>query len=224
MSYVGAPHQFLGDVLPLDFRAEIFSLVDAAWPRVKGPFDIWREPRITALLRLALIEVNEAQYAGDTPFHIERESQKCDPKTGKEVERSDIEFHLRYHNIRGQQPYFVFESKRLNVPYGDSVHSEAQAYVGDGGMGHLLAGGYDTVPDHSGMLAYVMDGNIAIAKRSVEKHLASKSEQVRLHGDAKIRPSAWMPKGSPHGETHHTTGSQPTVLFHMFLAVTRPRR
>jgi hypothetical protein len=74
------------------------------------------------------------------------------------------------------------------------------------------------------MLAYVMDGNIATAKLSVEKHLARKSEQVRLHGDAKIHPSAWMPKGSPHGETHHTTGSQPTVLFHMFLAVTRTRR
>ena len=224
MSYVGAPHQFLGDVLPSDFRADIFSLVEAAWPRVDDPFKIRREPRITALLRLALIEANEARYESDPPFDIGSEVQKCDPKTGKEVERTDLEFRLRHHYIRGQRPYFVFESKRLNIPYGDAVRSEAHEYVGDGGMGCLLASGYDSKPDYSGMLAYVMDGNVATAKRSVEKSLANKSGEVRLRGDAKIHPSAWMPKGSQHGETHHTTGSQPTVLFHMFLVVTRSRR
>lgn len=221
MRFAGTTHQFLGGILPSDFRAEIFSLVEAAWPRVKNPFDVWREPRITALLRLALIEVNEARYEADTPFHIERESQKCDPKTGKEVERSDLEFHLRCHNIRGQKPYFVFESKRLNVPYGDAVHSEAQAYVGDGGMGYLLAGGYNTVPDHSGMLAYVMDGNIAAAKKSVETQIERKSDELRLHGDAKIHSSTLMPSSGPHGETHHTFVAQKAAIFHMFLPVAR---
>lgn len=224
MKLIGATHQFLGEVLSDDFRAEIFSLVDAAWLHLKSPFDIWREPRITALLRLAIIDVNEAQFAGDTPFHIERESQKCDPKTGKEVERSDVEFHLRYHNIRGQKPYFVFESKRLNVPYGDTVHSEAQAYVGDEGMGHLLSGGYDAVPDYSGMLAYVMDGNVATAKRSVEKQLAAKSGDLSLRGKAKIHTSDLMPRGGAHGETHHSTGGQASVVFHMFLPARRSRR
>lgn len=224
MRNIGSAHRFLGEVLPSDFRAEIFSLVEAAWPTVPSPRDAWLEPRITGLLQQVMISEQETRYKTDPPFHISEDVKRRDPKTGKEKERSDVEIHLRHHYIKGQRPYFVFESKRLNVPYGGVPSPNTHEYVGEGGMGCLLAGGYDTVPDYRGMLAYVMNGNVATAKRSVERHLVNKSEELRLRGDAKIHPSAWMPKGSPHGETHHTTGSQPTVLFHMFLAVTRSRR
>lgn len=220
MTYSGATHDFLGDVLPdKDSRAEIFSLVEQAWPNVPSPRDAWLEPRITGLLKLAMVEAQETRYKTDPPFHISEDTKIRDPITGKEKERTDVEVHLRHHYIKGQRPYFVFESKRLNVPYGGVPSPNVHEYVGDGGMGCLLAGGYNTVPSYSGMLAYVMDGNVATAKRAVEKQLANKSTELRLRGDAKIHPSAFMPKGSPHGETHHTTGSQPTVLFHMLLVV-----
>jgi hypothetical protein len=40
MKFAGMTHQFLGDVLPSDFRAEIFSLVEAAFrlPLAARPF------------------------------------------------------------------------------------------------------------------------------------------------------------------------------------------
>ena len=79
----------------------------------------------------------------------------------------------------------------------------------------------DTVPDYSGMLAYVMDGNIATAKQSVEAQIGRKSEELRLHGEAKIHSSKLMPKGGSHGETHHKTDGQKSAIFHMFLLVTR---
>ena len=224
MRLTGTAHQFLGDVLPSDFRAEICSLVEAAWPNVPSPHDAWLEPRITGLLRLAMIEGQEARYETDPPFHISDDAKIRDPRTGKEKERTDVEVHLRHHYIKGLKPYFVFESKRLNVPYGGVPSPNVHEYVGDGGMGCLLAGGYNTVPNYSGMLAYVMDGNIATAKRSVEKQLANKSAEMRLRGDAKIHSSAFMPNGSPHGETHHTSGGRDSVLFHMFLPAARSRR
>lgn len=224
MNLIGAPHQFLGNVLPSDFRPEIFSMVEKAWPNVPSPRDAWLEPRITGLLKLAMVEAQETRYETDPPFHISEDAKIRDPKTGKEKERTDVEIHLRHHYIKGQRPYFVFESKRLNVPYGGAPRPNVLEYISDDGMGHLLAGGYDTVPNYSGMLAYVMDGDIMTAKRAVEKQLANKSAELRLRGYAKIHPSAWMPKGSPHGETRHTTGSQPAILFHMFLPVLRSRR
>lgn len=222
MTYSGATHDFLGGVLPdKDLRAEIFSLVEQAWPNVPSPRDAWLEPRITGLLQMAMIQLQESRYEADPPFDVREDVKLRDPVSGKEAERMDLGIWLRHQYIKGCKPYFVFEAKRLNVLIGGVVRSEAHEYVGDGGMGCLLAGGYNTVPNYSGMLAYVMDGNIATAKRSVEKQLASKSGQVRLHGDAKIHSSAWMLKSSPHGETRHTTDSEPAVLFHMFLAVTR---
>ena len=225
MTHSGATHDFLGDVLPdKDFRAEIFSLVELAWPSVPSPRDAWLEPKITGLLQMAMIREQESRYDADPPFDVREDTKLRHPISGKETERLDLGIWLRDHYIKGYKPYFVFEAKRLNVSIGGVVRPEAHEYVGDEGMGCLLAGSYNTVPNYSGMLAYVMDGNIATAKRFVEKHLASKSEQVRLHGEAKIHPSAWMPIGSPHGETHHITGTQKTVIFHMFFAVTRSRR
>ncbi len=221
MRFGGATHQFLGDVLPSDFRAEIFSLVEAAWPKVPSPHHAWLEPRITGLLQREMITEQESRYKTDPPFHISEDVKKRDPKTGKEKERTDVEIHLRHHYIKGQKPYFVFESKRLNVPYGDVVRSNANAYVGDEGMGCLIAGGYEAVPDYCGMLAFVMDGNITKAKQFVETHLGTKSEELRLDGDAKIHPSMLMPKGSPHGHTCHTIDKQRSVIFHIFLPLTR---
>ena len=220
MIYTGKTHDFLGDVLPdEDFRAGIFSLVDSAWLQVKLPRGIRLEPRITGLLRRSMIQEQEARFASEPPFFINEEIKKRDPITGKEFERTDVEIHLRQHYIKGQKPYFVFESKRLNVSYGGRISPEASAYVADGGMGHLLTGGYESVPNYSGMLAYVMDGNVATAKQAVERLLGSKSDELRLRGNAKIHPSKLMPSGCPHGETHHSEGKQPSVIFHMFLPV-----
>ncbi|MBE0543416.1 MAG: hypothetical protein IH623_18895 [Verrucomicrobia bacterium] len=224
MRFLGATHKFLGDVLPSDFRAEIFSLVENAWPNVPSPRDAWLEPRITGLLKLAMIAAQEARYEADPPFHISEDTKIRDPKTGKEKERTDAEIHLRHHYIKGQRPYFVFESKRLNVPYGGVPSPNVHEYVGDGGMGCLLAGGYNTVPNYSGMLAFVMDGNIATAKRAVEKQLARRSEELCLRGEAKFQASALMAKGSPHGETHHTSGGRTSIIFHIFLPAVRAQR
>lgn len=224
MNHLGAPHQFLGDVLPADFRAEIFSLVDAAWCRVKCPHDIRFEPRITGLLQLAMIEEHESIYEADPPFDIREDVKIRDPITGKESERMDLGIWLRQCYIKGQKPYFVFESKKLNISRVGVLDSNVHDYAGPEGLGHLLAGGYHSSHDRSGMIAFVMDGNISTAKQSVEKQLDRKADELRLLGAAKIHPSALMPKGSPHGETHHTSGGQTSVIFHMFLAVSRSRR
>jgi len=220
MTYSGKTHDFLGDVLPdEDYRLDIFRLVVSAWPKVKLPRGIRLEPRITGLLRLAMVGEQETIFEPDPPFFITEEVKKRDPLKGKEFERTDVEIHLRHSYIRGQKPYFVFESKRLNVSYGTAVRSEAHAYVAEGGMGHLLAGGYESVPNFNGMLAYVMDGQLAKAKDAVEKQLASKSGELQLVGEAKIHSSKLMPAGSPHGETRHVKGAEEFKLFHLFLAV-----
>src|SRR5579864_9149812 len=102
MNHAGSAHQFLSDVLPSDFRADIFSLVETAWPRVPKPRDLWLEPRITGLLQQAMIAEQELRYKTDPPFYISEDVKKRDPKTGKERERSDVEIHLRHHYIKGQ--------------------------------------------------------------------------------------------------------------------------
>jgi len=219
MISAGKTHQFLGDVLPSDFRAEIFRLVDAAWLRVKLPRSKRLEPRITGLLQHSVIAEQESLYGHTAPFFILEDTKRRDPKTGKEIDRSDLEFHLLAHRIRAQRAYFVFESKRLNISYGGAPDSNASEYVGDGGMGCLLSGSYNAISDYSGMLAYVMDGNVTEAKHAVERHIVRKSEELRIRGEAKIHPSEFVPKRSPHGETHHLNDAEEFKIFHIFLSV-----
>ncbi len=219
MRFTGKTHLFLGDVLPPDFRSEIFSLVDSAWKRVKLPRRIKFEPRITGLLQLAMIKEQESIYEADPPFDIREDVKIRNPISGKETERMDLGIWLRQHYIKGQKPYFVFESKKLNIIRVGVFDSNIHEYVGEAGMGHLLAGGYHSGRDRCGMIAFVMDSNVATAKKAVAKQLGNKSEEVRLRGEAKIHASKLMPVSSAHGETHHTDGKQPFVIFHMFLPV-----
>ena len=216
MIIAGATHQFLGDVLPQDFRREIFEMVEAAWKRVGTA---WLEPRITGLLQQAIIAEQETRYKVNPPFLILEDIKRRDPKTGKEIERSDLDFHLRNYYIKGQRPYFVFESKRLNIPYEKGVKVNADEYIGDGGMGCLLAGQYETAPSFSGMLAFVMDGKLAKAKAAVEAAILQSAKELKLQGPHQIRPSNLMPNDKFHGETCHTDGTGNFLIFHMFLAI-----
>lgn len=217
MTCSGKTHDFLDDVLPdQDYRADIFSLVDGAWSKVTLPKGKRHEPRITGLLQLAMKELNESRYRGNPPFSIREDVKIRNPSTGKEVERMDLGIWLNQHYIKGENPYFVFESKKLNI---SEWESNAYEYVSDEGMGHLLAGGYTSKRDYCGMLGFVMDGKVAKAKQALEKQFVNKSEGLQLSGEPKIHSSKLMPAGSPHGETRHVQGAEEFTLFHIFLAV-----
>ncbi len=198
MRITGTTHLFLGDVLPPDFRQEIFSLVEAAWARVKFPHDIKFEPRITGLLQLAMVEEHESTYQADPSFDVREDLKIRDPITGKEVQRMDLGIWLRQHYIKGQRPYFVFESKKLNISRVGVLDSNVHEYLGDGRVGASACWWLSFSSHHRGMLAFVMDGNVVKAKQAVEKQLKNKSEELQLYGEAKIHSSRLMcPKTEP---------------------------
>ena len=217
MEYLGTTHPFLADVLPVDFRAEVFDLVETAWPAIKDPMGAWLEPRITGLLRLAMIQAQEAHYSDDPPFFILEEVKKRDPLTGKETERSDVEIHLRHFYIQGQKPFFVFESKRLNVPYAGSVSTNANEYVGGGGMGCLVNGQYQSAPSFSGMLGYVMDGNVTAARAAIDSVLPAKAVTLSLNSPHAVQAAKLIPTGKYRGETRHQSSAGEYAIFHLFL-------
>ena len=95
-----------------------------------------------------MIAAQESKYAGDPPFFILEEVKKRDPLTGKEIERSDVEIHLRHFYIIGQKPFFVFESKRLNVPYAAGVEASYTAAAGAYHDQMILVAGHECSVTH----------------------------------------------------------------------------
>lgn len=217
MQYHGATHPFLADVLPVDFRPDIFDLVETAWPTITDPMGAWLEPRITGLLRLAMIKAQEAKYADDPPFFILEEVKKRDLVTGKEIERSDVEIHLRHFYITGQKPFFVFESKRLNVPYAGGITSNAGEYVGDGGMGCLVNGQYQCAPSFAGMLGYVMDGDVGAARTAIDSALPPNAVALCLKAPHSVGTAQLIPAGQLRGETRHQGAAGEYAIFHLLL-------
>lgn len=219
MEFIGSPHAFLGNVLPCDFRPTIFRLIEAAWLRVENPQKIWLEPRITGCLAKALIDEQEFRFAGDPPFHIQEDVKIRDNTTGKENARTDLEIHLRQPYIRGQKPYFIFEAKRLNIPYDDKLDTNASEYVGAEGMRCLLTDKYSVTPGHGGMLGYVMDGCVQSARDAIEKLLLLHKSETLLVEPPVLRPISCLPPNIAHIETHHSMHKETFTVFHILLRV-----
>jgi len=221
MPYLGALHTFFADVLTSDFRADIFDLVETAWPRITDPTDAWLEPRITGLLRTAMISEQEAKYSRNSPFFILEEVKKRDPISGKEIERSDIEIHLRHFYITGQKPYFVFESKRLNIPYDTGVASNVGEYVGSSGMGCLVNGQYQSAPSLSGMLGYVMNGDVKSARSAIDNALKKNAAVLHLCKCSNLQVPKSIPAGKHRNETLHLGLEGEYAIFHLFLPINK---
>jgi hypothetical protein len=73
------------------------------------------------------------------------------------------------------------------------------------------------------------EGSLTQAKETLFKIFAAVKRDFNgsLFGEeleGEIHSSTHMPKGSPHGETHHTIATQRSAIFHIFLPLTRSPR
>jgi hypothetical protein len=225
MQTAGNPDPFLGDIIPYKFVPEILDLVVGAWCRIPRLKPNHLEPRITALLRRACIGEYEQRYRGQAwPFIVTNEDQLTDPRTGRQVARTDLEVHIRSLNIPEQRPFFTFEAKRLNIPNRNRVRSNAAEYVGDGGMMCFVTSRYD--PIFCGMLGYVMNGNIGTARVALAIAIGRKHRSLRLRHPKQLVLSSRLPNDNRYGETSHAGKTGEFTMHHLFLSrrTASPRR
>jgi hypothetical protein len=214
----GDPRPFFSDLLPDGFIPHILELVMGVWEDMKKPPRDALEPRMTALLTDALIaEIEES----DLPFLVFQERPITDPDSGKQVARTDLEFYHRDLRIRNQQPYFTFESKRLNIPGSRGRKSNASAYVGKDGMMCFVTGKYSQGGSFCGMLGYVLDGDVTAAYRAIKDAIKKNAGDLRLASPRGLMPSNLMPAHPYNGETHHQRNGRPLAIFHLLLSFSR---
>jgi len=217
MQTAGNATTFFSDVIPDKFVPEILDLVVAAWERMPKLDQRQFEPRITALLKLACVEEYDEKYRTQgPPFFVVPENQIADPVTGKEVARTDLDIHIRSLHIPKQRPYFTFEAKRLNIPGGKRVRSNATEYVGDSGMMCFITVRY--APVFCGMLGYVMNSNTTTARNAVATAIHRRRRRLRLRLPKKLAPSSQKPQDARHAETHHSSGGREFTMHHVFLS------
>jgi len=212
MAVAGSPDPW-APTFPHDLVPRILELVIAAWAGLPKPSSQELETRITRNLRNALRQARNATR--DLPCLIDREVVEDDAASCAEKGRIDIRFIHGYD----EAVYFAFECKRLNVTASTGGCSAlAREYVEEGMM-RFVTGKYAGGLEHGGMIAFVMDGNSAVATARVDVEVKARSLPLRMATGSGLAVSALLPTTPAVRETRHPRRLPPLTLHHVFLTV-----
>lgn len=155
------------------------------------------------------------------PIELFREVPLYDRKRArqKQLGRSDLTF-LYSTGARKPWPYFVIESKRLHVTFRSGWKGLVSDYVtGRQGMMCFIEERYARDLDCAGMLAYVFDGAVEMARSSVATAIESNFSQLKCLGKPRFGPSPVLKDDLRVSESSHSLPNRSFRIYHLFLAV-----
>jgi hypothetical protein len=209
MKALGSPDEWV-DFIETQVPA-ILALVIETWETMPPPAGNELEDTVSESLCRAL---RQSRNGCDLPFRIDTQLVELDPAAGQEHGRMDIAFSPMYPR---ENIYFALECKRLNVRVMDGVRPCFAEYVRFGMM-RFVRGQYASAVRHGGMLAFVLDGNVAGAVTGVEGNIHANLSD--LGTDTGLQPSTGRPGDDRVRETRHRRNGQvlPFVIQHLFMA------
>ena len=195
-----------------DLVPDILELVRNTWNTMLplAP-DALENPTTKALCR----RLRQSRDAAELPLRIDNELVELGESSDVDQGRMDIVF---VPMLPTEDVYFCFECKRLNVTRSGSTRSHATEYV-IRGMMRFITGQYASRVRHGGMLAYVMDGNVARAINDVSAVIGRRHEELGVEGPCLVRQSSIRTTDPSAKETRHwrEVNGDRFVIQHLFL-------
>jgi hypothetical protein len=211
VNIVGSPDAWADLIDPM--VPEILNLIVESWNAMPPISSDEKEDNITiALCRI----LQQNRTVRNLMFQIHIQYVELEPLAGPEVGRLDIAF---VPLIPREDIYFCLESKRLNATSNGRVRSYASEYVVFG-MLRFVTGQYSKAVRHGGMIAYVLDGDVARAMQNVEANIRTNCVTLRTNPPGQFVASSVLTANSRAKETHHHRKHE-TVVFqihHLFMA------
>jgi len=210
VAVVGTPTDWADLIDPM--VPQILSLVIAAWEGMPPPAPDELEDNITIALCRAL---QQERTARSLMFQIRTQVVELDPVPGEDFGRMDIVF---IPLVPREDIYFCLESKRLNVVKDGETRAYASEYV-TLGMVRFVSGQYSMAVRHGGMIAYVLDGNVARAMTSIESNIRRQYAALAMTAPGAFLSSTSLKGDARARETHHRRAHE-TQLFrihHLFV-------
>ena len=211
MSIIGAPTEWV-DLIESQVP-EILCLVISTWEGMASPASDAREDAITTALCRAL---RNNRTARGLMFTIETQQVELDPQPGQDLGRLDIAFRPL---VPREEFYFCLECKRLNAVVNGRRRAYSVEYVRFG-MLRFVTGQYSRVVRHGGMLAYVLDGDMARAISNIEANLRARHLILCMAAPGAFQPSSIVRNDSRVKETHHLRAHDETLfrIHHVFVS------
>jgi hypothetical protein len=213
VAVTGAPTEWVDLIDPL--VPVILNLVIASWEEMAAPAPDETEDNITIALCRAL---KQNRTARGLMFQIHTQLVELEPMPGEDLGRLDIAF---IPLVPREDIYFCLESKRLNVMKDGQFRAYASEYV-TSGMLRFITGQYSKAVRHGGMLAYVLDGDVARAMKNVDTSIRKHHVVLCMAPPGGFLPSTVLPtdprgKETPHQRVHETSLFR---IHHLFMART----
>jgi hypothetical protein len=211
MIALGSPDEWV-DFIETQVPA-ILELVIETWEAMPPPAGNELEDAVSESLCRAL---RLARNGCDLPFRIDTQLVELDPAAGQDQGRLDIVFSPMYPR---ENIYFALECKRLNVRDGSGVRPYFAEYV-QFGMLRFVRGQYASAVRHGGMLAFVLDANVAGAITGVEGNIRANVSDLGMDAGGSFQVSSGRPGDARVRESQHRRNGQvlPFVIQHLFMA------
>jgi hypothetical protein len=218
MAFIGEAKQwnFADRLIP-----KIIEMTLEAWNVVNSEINI--DTKEDAITRNLIVKMRSVKPRSTHPFNIQSQAELLNNNAAI-AGRIDIRIdHLQMTNEQlasGRDIYFAFECKRLSVSFSTGWQSLAQDYVQEGMMRYITEQ-YAKDLDKSGMLGYVMDGNVEKAMTCVKDAIGKKKQQLCLRHSKPFCSSSIQPQCNEIKETRHNVRNSEFVIHHIFLPVSQ---
>jgi hypothetical protein len=212
MTSVGSPTAWANLIDTL--VPEILALIIATWEEMPAPAGNAHEDPVTTAF---CIRLRAARNRCDLPFDIWTQLVELESPDGEEQGRMDIVFKPM---VPRENIYFCLECKRLNVRTATGVRPYCAEYVRLG-MIRFVNGRYSTSVRHGGMLAYVLDADVASAMSNVQTNIRTRLHDLGMEAPGTFVASNIFPNDSRVRESHHRRPAAPDdvfVIHHVFMA------
>ena len=211
MIQMGSPDQWLSFIetqVP-----DILAMVIETWEGMSPPAGNELEDPISETLCRSL---RQSRNRCDLPFRIDTQLVELDPAAGQDQGRMDIVFSPL---VPRENIYFCLECKRLNVRGDNGIRPFFVEYVRFG-MFRFVRGQYATSVRHGGMLAFVLDGDVAGAIVGVETNIRNLTSDLGMDDSAAFLASTFRPTDARIRETRHRRDqhADPFIIHHLFMA------
>jgi hypothetical protein len=201
-------HDLLESQVPV-----ILGLVIETWESMPPPCGNELEDTVSEALCRSL---RLSRAARELPFRIDTQMVELDPAAGEDQGRMDIAFSPLAPR---EDIYFCLECKRLNVREADRIRPYFAEYV-QFGMFRFVCGQYSRSVRFGGMLAFVLDGDVAAAVAGVERNISDHHPDLGMTAPGKFRSSVARPNDARVWETEHRRGADIEIflIHHLFMA------